>query len=189
MSRRIVERREIPLPPLPPGSESSLRVVDLLHDDGSVKRLWSKDDGVQVLGLTTDSRVVAITEHGYTHLVGGYVESNESPAAAARRELREESGYDAHVLELLTAVYQDSGGSDRAIWLFLATGCRPFGDSEASISVTLMSPNEFWQLITEYVTADPYTKHRGLMSLITATLAFSKLGWLTVTPTEKEKVH
>lgn len=183
---KIVERREVLLPPLPPGSKSSLGVEDLVGEDGKIQRLWSKDDGVQVLGLTVGNEVVAITEHGYTHLVGGYVNIGEEPLTAARRELLEETGYDSDTLELLAAVYQDSGGSERAVWFYLATGCSKVREGEANISMTLMSPGEFWELITTYVGVNPGTKRKGLLSLTVATLAFHKLGWLTVTPTQKE---
>lgn len=180
MPRKLVDRREIPLPPLPSGSESSLRVVDLIYDDGSVRRMWSKDDGVQVLGLTTEGMVIAISERGYTHLVGGYIEPNENPDEAARRELLEETGYTAGTLTLLSAVYPDSGGSERAIWLYLATNCSKIQDSEAGISVTLMSPSNFWQHITRFISDKSQGKRRGMMSLAVATLAFHKLGLLTL---------
>lgn len=188
MSRLVIERREILLPPLPLGSESSLRVVDLVHDDGSVKRLWLKDDGIQVLGLTAVGEVIAIAEKGYTHLVGGYIEPGEEPETAARRELLEETGYEADVLRLLAAVNQDSGGSERAIWLYLATGCRKLRDSEAGINVTLMPSSEFWRLITAYIEVEPGTKRKGLMSLTAATLAFNQLGIISMIAEKKEEV-
>lgn len=105
--------------------------------------MWTKDDGVQVLGLTTENKVIAITEKGYTHLVGGYIEPGERSEQAARRELLEETGYNTHNLKLLSSIYHDSAGSDRAVWLYLATGCYRTGDSEEGINVILMEPSEF----------------------------------------------
>lgn len=174
--KNVLERRRVPLPPLPEGSESSLRVVDVVYDDGSVKRLWAKDDGVQVLGFTEDGKVIAIIEKGYTHLVGGYIEPGEDPVVAARRELLEETGYEAGPLEFIAAIKQDSGGSERAIWLYIARDCSVVRNGEADIGVTLMSPFEFWKLITSYIFTDPGTKRNGLMSLALAALAFQKLG-------------
>ena len=178
MSKQVIERREIPLPALPLGSESSLRVVDLVHDDGSVKRMWTKDDGVQVLGLTAENKVIAITEKGYTHLVGGYIEPGEKPEQAARRELLEETSYDARALQLLSCVYQDSGGSNRALWLYLAIGCNKTENGEEGINVTLMEPSEFWKFIITHIKTESDTiPKKGLMSMVTATLAFHELGW------------
>lgn len=106
------------------------------------------------------------------------MEPGENPEAAARRELLEETGYIAESIELLAAPYQDSGGSERVIWLCLASGCRKVQASETGIGVTPMSPNEFWQHITSYI-ANPREKRRGIMSLAVAALAFQKLGLLT----------
>lgn len=180
MKRQIVERREIPLPSLPQGSQSSFGVVDLVYDDGSVRRLWQKDDGVQIFALTVDGRVIAVIERGYTHLPGGYVEPGESPEAAARRELREETGYNALDFQLLASVLQDSGGSARRVWLYMARKCSKAGDGEEGISVTLMDPRRFWHLLTTYVMGEPGTKRMGLMSLAVTTLAFQRLGWIAV---------
>jgi len=178
--KQIIKRREIPLPALPMGSESSLRVVDLVHDNGSVKRIWTKDDGVQVLGLTAENKVIAITEKGYTHLIGGYIEPGEKPEQAARRELLEETGYNACTLKLLSCAYHDSGGSNRALWLYLATGCCKTGNGEKDIDVILMEPNEFWKFIITHIKTESDTiPKKGLMSMVTATLAFQELGWLT----------
>ena len=187
MSKRIIERREISLPSLPEGSESSLRVVDIVYEDGSVKRLWAKDDGVQVLGLTTEGEVIVIAEKDYTHLVGGYIEPNEEPKDAVRRELLEETGYEAHTVRLLAAVHQDSGGSERTMWLYLATDCCKISDGEVGIRVTLMTPQEFWRLITTYIETEPGTKRKGLMSFAVAALAFHELGLLAITSTREER--
>jgi len=172
-----ISRKEIPLPT----NESSLKVIDVTYANGKVRRLWAKDDGVQVMGVTPDGKIIAITERGYTHLIGGYIEPEESPEAAAGRELLEETGYTAGSIQLLAAPYQDSGGSERVIWFYLAANCHKVQDSEKGIDVTLMYPREFWEHITSYLRNESGEKRRGLMSLALATLVFQKLEWLNIT--------
>lgn len=78
-----------------------------------------------------DGRVVLIKQ--YRHAVGDFVweipagtlEPDEAPMACARRELVEETGYEATRLEKLAEILPAPGYTDEHIHIFLATGLRP----------------------------------------------------------------
>jgi len=78
--------------------------------------------------LFDDGRVVLIKQ--YRHAVGEFVweipagtlEPDEVPVACARRELVEETGYEAANLEKLTEILPAPGYTDEHIHIFLATG-------------------------------------------------------------------
>jgi ADP-ribose pyrophosphatase len=78
--------------------------------------------------LLDDGRVVLIKQ--YRHAVGEFVweipagtlEADEAPMACARRELVEETGYEAANLEKLTEILPAPGYTDEHIHIFLATG-------------------------------------------------------------------
>lgn len=55
----------------------------------------------------------------------GKLDPGEDPAACARRELEEETGYRAANLEELTAIYTSPGFCNERLHLFLATGLEP----------------------------------------------------------------
>jgi ADP-ribose pyrophosphatase len=73
-----------------------------------------------------DGRLVFIrqfrkpAERVVLELVAGILEPGEDPAAGARRELREETGYDAVRLEPLGPIFSSPGYVDERIDLFLA---------------------------------------------------------------------
>ena len=84
-----------------------------------------------VLPLLDDGRVVLLRQ--YRPIVGaelwelpaGTIEAGESPETCARRELREEAGYEAGRLEPLGEALADPGLTDERIFLFVARDLRP----------------------------------------------------------------
>ena len=84
-----------------------------------------------VLPLLDDGRVVLLRQ--YRPIVGeelwelpaGTIEAGESPETCARRELREEAGYEAGRLKPLGEALADPGLTDERIFLFVARDLRP----------------------------------------------------------------
>lgn len=76
----------------------------------------------------TDPMVLLIRQYryaanGYLYEVpAGRLDANELPAHCAKRELKEETGYDADDVELLLTMFTTPGFTDEKIHLFLATG-------------------------------------------------------------------
>ncbi len=93
----------------------------------------SEPPAVVILPLTPDGDVVVIEE--WRQAVGrvnrGIPAGSTEPGsdadleAAARRELREETGYEAETLEPLTTVEPANGFADSVHHHFVARGCRP----------------------------------------------------------------
>ncbi len=76
----------------------------------------------------------------------GRIEPGEDPAAAAKRELREETGFEPKTLELWKA-FRSSSKIESVIYVYVARGCRKVGDPNPDpgerISVSLVGFDEF----------------------------------------------
>ncbi|PSP76658.1 NUDIX hydrolase [Halobacteriales archaeon QS_3_64_16] len=113
---------------------------------------------VVILPLTSDGEVILIEE--WRQAVGrvnrglpaGTVEREDSDLeSAARRELREETGYEAGRLRQLTTVEPANGVSDSVHHYFLGENCEPAGeqdlDADESIRVLEAGYEEFREAV------------------------------------------
>lgn len=96
---------------------------------------------VVVLPIFNDGHILLIRQYRHSvgeflwELVAGRKEPNESPLAAARRELVEETGYTAKRLRKLMRVVPTPGFVNEWMWIFAAEGLRegkaqPEGDEK-----------------------------------------------------------
>ena len=84
-----------------------------------------------VVALDDQDQVVLV--HQYRHAAGGFIweipagklDPDESPEQCARRELREETGFDLDELTRLGTIFTAPGFCDEQIHLFLARGLTP----------------------------------------------------------------
>ena len=90
-------------------------------------------DYVSVVALTEDAELVLVRqyrpaiERHTLELPSGMVESDETPAESAGRELGEECGFRAQEIELLGTLVSDTGRNENRLWCYLARGLMPMG--------------------------------------------------------------
>lgn len=86
---------------------------------------------VTIIPLTDTGEVIMVRQHRYPvgrtllEIPAGKLEEGEDPLACARRELQEETGYEADRWEKLLTFYSTPGFTSEKMHLFLATGLRP----------------------------------------------------------------
>ena len=98
------------------------------------REIVAHDDAVAVVPVTDDGRVVLLRQYRQAlrdHLLeipaGTLDVDGESPLEAARRELAEETGYEAGRLEHLVTFDNSAGWTDERTHVYLATGLRDGG--------------------------------------------------------------
>jgi ADP-ribose pyrophosphatase len=100
--------------------------------DGYVIRC---DDWCNVVALTPDDHVVLVWQYRYgtdcmsLEIPGGCIDRGEDPAAAATRELREETGYVADSLEPLLVIEPNPATQSNRCHTFIARGARRTQDT------------------------------------------------------------
>lgn len=114
---------------------------------------------VNVFALTKDEKVVMVRQYrhglGITSLEipGGCVDGNETPEAAARREMQEETGYTFERYEYLGRLSANPATSNNYTYFYLATGGELTGsqnlDHTEDIEVELYTIDEVRQMLQE----------------------------------------
>lgn len=108
-----------------------------------------------IVALTKDNRVIIANQYRpgpekmMEEIPGGFLDPGEDPETACRRELTEETGYEADQMIYLGMVHKDA--YHNAKWhYFLATDCIPHKDGQQTedtefINVKLISVDQFLQ--------------------------------------------
>jgi ADP-ribose pyrophosphatase len=100
-----------------------------LPDGKTARREVVKHPGAVVILPLTDNKEVVLVRQ-YRHATGeillelpaGKRDGGEEPLVCARRELEEETGYQAQEMRVLTAFYTSPGFCDELIYLVMAKG-------------------------------------------------------------------
>lgn len=121
--------------------------------------------GVTILPVLDDGRVIFVQQWRYAlerpllELPAGKLDGDEEPLPAAKRELREETGYIANNWEAASYLYTSPGFCDERLWLFKATGLTlvdevATGDGEETIQIVFLTPEQIQQKIKAQIIVD-----------------------------------
>lgn len=127
--------------------------VEARHTDADPQPFYSLKlpDYVAVVAYTERGDVVLVRQYRPAieavtlELPSGLVDGKDDAEATARRELEEETGYEAGELVHLGTLYSDTGRLQNRLWCYLAKDVRPipgWKPGEQGIEVVLVTPAE-----------------------------------------------
>ena len=107
----------------------------------SYREIVEHNGGAVMAALTEDKKLIMVRQYRkpagkvILEVPAGKIDPGEKPMDAAIRELKEETGYTASKVELLTEFYPSVGYSEEKLYLYLCTGLAPgetcFDENEA----------------------------------------------------------
>ena len=138
------------------------KVERLVYDGTPLPRdifVFSCPDWCNVLAETPEGELVFIWQYRFgtdelsLEIPGGVIDPGEEPIAAARRELLEETGYEAESFELVSVVAPNPALQDNRCFTYLARGARPTGatsfDDLEDLETVLVPKNELASLVDD----------------------------------------
>lgn len=155
--------------PRPELGEATI-VKDVVRHPGAVAVIAVRGDGRLVL---VRNRRVAVGR-ALVEFCAGKLERGEDPAAAAARELEEETGHAAGRIERIGEFFTSPGFTDELMHVFVATDLRPVPqrlEPGEEIEVVLMDRGAFEQAIASGVIVDGKTLGAYLLWRLRAPVA------------------
>lgn len=115
------------------GKIIKVKVDEVLLPNGktSKREIVQHQGAVAVLPFTDDGKLVVVRqfrkplERTIVELPAGKLEPGEDPLECAKRELAEETGFQAEQFTHLSTFYTSPGFADERLHLYVATGLRP----------------------------------------------------------------
>ncbi|RPF55705.1 NUDIX domain-containing protein [Aquisalibacillus elongatus] len=144
--------------------------VELPNGQTSKRELVEHPGAVAIIAVTEADKIVMVEQYrkalekSIIEIPAGKLESGEQPEVTARRELEEETGYQAESLDFVVSYYTSPGFANEIIYVFEARGLNEVenkldGDDDEFVELIEVSIEEALELIRSQRIHDAKTIH------------------------------
>lgn len=141
--------------------------VEYESGNRGVREVAEHPGGAVVMPVLDDGRIVFVYQYRYPlgdklcELPAGKLEPGEPPEICARRELKEETGYEAGTLERLTAIYTTPGFCTEKLHIFIAkdlkAGRQQLEEGELGLSLKYIPAADAFEMVRRNEIVDAKT--------------------------------
>ena len=122
-----------------PDGRTKIREIVVHPGAAAIVALMNDGEDKEVLLVEQYRKAIASP---ILEIPAGTIEEGESPEECAKRELIEETGFQASKLDKLIEYYPSPGFSSEMIHVFKASGLKKVSDAEAELSITFVRLEE-----------------------------------------------
>lgn len=119
------------------------RIIEVFYDDvelsngnRTIREVVAHQDGSAIVAVNDNEEILLVKQYRYpldrdiVELPAGLVDEGETPLETAKRELKEETGYEAKKWEELTSMYSSPGWQDEQVHIFAARGLKKTSEQQ-----------------------------------------------------------
>jgi ADP-ribose pyrophosphatase len=155
------------------------RIIDVYYDDvelsdgtKTIREVVAHEEGAAIVAVNDEQEIILVKQFRYpvgkdmVELPAGLIDEGETPLEAAKRELKEETGYVANEWIHLISTYSSPGWQDEKVHIFAARDLRHVSEQSLDGDEELTFYKEAFDDILEKVNSGEITDAKTIIGVL-----------------------